>query len=174
MNIKEKWAAWKWLKANGLGGKRNACAVPKDRDIQKMLDSLDATQLLAFTHGRNLGPAPVQRPKTRRSLPNKTSGLKDDPGWTKDAQAAFFASRAWRELRYKVLASLGGKCCLCGRTAHHGVVLHVDHIRPASKYPDLRLDFDNLQVLCEDCNIGKSNKDASDWRSKPVLVKKKA
>lgn len=23
---------------------------------------------------------------------------------------------------------------------------------------------DNLQVLCEDCNIGKSNTDSIDWR----------
>ena len=33
--------------------------------------------------------------------------------------------------------------------------IHVDHIKPKSKHWDLRLDINNLQVLCEDCNFGK-------------------
>jgi 5-methylcytosine-specific restriction endonuclease McrA len=28
------------------------------------------------------------------------------------------------------------------------------------------LRLDNLQVLCEPCNLGKSNRDETDWRSK--------
>jgi 5-methylcytosine-specific restriction endonuclease McrA len=28
----------------------------------------------------------------------------------------------------------------------------------------LELTLSNLQVLCEDCNLGKSNTDATDWR----------
>jgi len=43
-------------------------------------------------------------------------------------------------------------------------VLHVDHIKPRSKYPELSLTFSNLQILCEDCNFGKSNIDQTDWR----------
>jgi 5-methylcytosine-specific restriction endonuclease McrA len=46
----------------------------------------------------------------------------------------------------------------------HGIVIHIDHILPRSKYPELSLVFDNLQVLCESCNLGKSNKDETDWR----------
>jgi X-X-X-Leu-X-X-Gly heptad repeat protein len=42
--------------------------------------------------------------------------------------------------------------------------LHVDHIKPRSLYPARALDPENLQVLCRDCNLGKSNKDATDWR----------
>lgn len=76
----------------------------------------------------------------------------------------FYSSREWRSLRYEVLKENGGRCCLCGRSAKDGVVLHVDHIIPLSKDWSKRLDKDNLQVLCEDCNIGKSNKDMIDWR----------
>lgn len=70
----------------------------------------------------------------------------------------------WRELRYKALKIGNGSCCLCGATAKDGIKLHVDHIKPKSLYPELEYDLSNLQVLCEDCNIGKSNKDDTDWR----------
>ena len=76
----------------------------------------------------------------------------------------FYISQEWRSLRYEVLKENGGRCCLCGRSAKDGVVLHVDHIIPLSKDWSKRLDKDNLQVLCEDCNLGKSNKDNLDWR----------
>ena len=53
----------------------------------------------------------------------------------------------------------------CGRSKKiHGIVIHVDHIKPRSIYPDLALTYDNLQLLCEDCNLGKGNKCEIDWR----------
>lgn len=76
----------------------------------------------------------------------------------------FYNSNEWRKIRYEVLREQGGKCQCCGRSAKDGVVLHVDHIIPLSKDWNKRLDKDNLQVLCEDCNIGKSNTDSIDWR----------
>lgn len=77
------------------------------------------------------------------------------------AQIDFFTSRSWRELRYRVLKTYGHKCMLCQTTKG---VMHVDHIKPRSKFPELELTFENLQVLCEACNIGKSNKDETDFR----------
>lgn len=73
----------------------------------------------------------------------------------------FYRTREWAELRYKTLVKYGKVCQCCGADK---VVLHVDHIKPRSKYPHLELDIDNLQVLCETCNVGKSNKDVTDWR----------
>lgn len=43
--------------------------------------------------------------------------------------------------------------------------IHVDHIFPRSKYRHLELDFSNLQVLCEGCNVEKSNTDFTDYRT---------
>lgn len=76
----------------------------------------------------------------------------------------FYQSDEWRAVRYSALARSRGCCELCGREPADGVRLHVDHIKPRSKYPDLALDPENLQVLCDDCNIGKSNTDDTDWR----------
>ena len=76
----------------------------------------------------------------------------------------FYRCRSWLELRYAVLAKRGSECECCGLTRAKGVVIHVDHIRPRSKFPQLELVESNLQVLCDLCNIGKSNKHQTDWR----------
>jgi 5-methylcytosine-specific restriction endonuclease McrA len=76
----------------------------------------------------------------------------------------FYASTKWRELRYIALKNSGGSCTLCGARASDGVTLHVDHIVPRSVDPRKEFDLDNLQIMCDDCNIGKSNRDSIDWR----------
>ena len=70
----------------------------------------------------------------------------------------FYQTREWRSLRFDVIRASDGKCKLCGRSRDDGIIIHVDHIKPRSKHPLLELLFENLQVLCEDCNLGKSNK----------------
>jgi 5-methylcytosine-specific restriction endonuclease McrA len=72
----------------------------------------------------------------------------------------FYASWEWKELRYKALQKYGAKCMLCGAAEQ----IVVDHIKPRSKFPSLQLEFDNMQVLCDACNKGKSNKDFTDFR----------
>lgn len=79
-----------------------------------------------------------------------------------EGQLDFYKTRAWRELRYRVLDKHGKKCQACGRNDPKEKY-HVDHIKPRSKYPELELDFNNLQILCEDCNRGKGNMSQTDW-----------
>jgi len=86
------------------------------------------------------------------------------PEYIKDD--GFYASRDWRELRYLALRNTDGRCQCCGGTAKDDLRIHVDHIQPRYKRPDLALSLDNLQVLCEDCNIGKGAWDQTDWRGK--------
>lgn len=73
----------------------------------------------------------------------------------------FFTSRKWIRLRYDALKFYGARCMACQTTIGP---MHVDHIRPRSKYPELELEFSNLQILCRDCNFGKTNRDETDWR----------
>lgn len=49
------------------------------------------------------------------------------------------------------------KCRICGRSpaVHPGTVLHVDHVHPWSKGGETVMA--NLQTLCDQCNIGKSD-----------------
>lgn len=71
----------------------------------------------------------------------------------------------WQRLRYRALQVAKGKCQCCGATAESsGHPLHVDHIKPKRKYPELAFEFSNLQVLCKACNFGKNEWDETDWR----------
>lgn len=80
----------------------------------------------------------------------------------------FYDSPAWHTLRYAALRRSNGCCELCGESKATGAIIQVDHIKPRSKFPQLELDQENLQVLCKPCNMGKSNRDSIDWR-KPEL-----
>lgn len=81
----------------------------------------------------------------------------------RDNPKTFYNSLEWKKIRYKVLVKYGGKCQCCGENGKNKKI-HVDHIKPKSKHWDLRLDINNLQVLCEDCNFGKLHIDQTDWR----------
>lgn len=83
---------------------------------------------------------------------------------TKDEKLEFYASWGWRTLRMKILKEFGRKCMCCGASPDHGVRIVVDHIKPLSLHWDKRLDPDNLQVLCDECNQGKGNWCKDDYR----------
>ena len=60
-------------------------------------------------------------------------------------------------LKFIVMRRDRFSCCHCGKSPARdlGVILHVDHIKPWSQNGKTTLD--NLQTLCESCNLGKSN-----------------
>lgn len=76
----------------------------------------------------------------------------------------FYDSPGWISLRYEALKASAGRCAACGSRPTENNPLHVDHIKPRSLHPELQLVLSNLQVLCKQCNLGKSNKDETDWR----------
>jgi len=59
-------------------------------------------------------------------------------------------------LRARVFMRDNFKCVWCNRSAQtHDVVMHIDHILPFSRGG--KTEFENLQTLCADCNLGKSD-----------------
>lgn len=81
----------------------------------------------------------------------------------------FYNTPEWRDLRFRVLRAYKYRCMACGAGPDTGP-LHVDHIKPRSIYPRLQLEFDNLQVLCRDCNLGKGNMSEDDLRPEPDFL----
>lgn len=103
--------------------------------------------------------------KVRKQKPKK--GKRKAP-WKPSPKPAdqFFKSLKWKQLRYLALVNTGGRCQCCGASSSDGIMIHVDHIKPRCTHPELELSLDNLQVLCEDCNVGKGSWDSTDWRVK--------
>jgi hypothetical protein len=60
-------------------------------------------------------------------------------------------------LRFRVLLRDNFRCCQCGRSpaTENGVSLEVDHILAWEQGGPTT--YENLQTLCRDCNLGKSN-----------------
>ena len=58
-------------------------------------------------------------------------------------------------LRFKVFMRDKFRCLACGRSpaTHLNIVLHADHI--VSVFDGGRTTLENLQALCQDCNLGK-------------------
>jgi hypothetical protein len=61
-----------------------------------------------------------------------------------------------KRLRWRVFVRDNFTCQACGRSPEkNGVALHADHKVAYSNGGETI--FENLQALCEDCNLGKSN-----------------
>jgi len=84
---------------------------------------------------------------------------------SKSARDDFYSSPQWRNShgRYEALKRSGGKCECCGASGKD-VRLCVDHIKPVRRYWALRFSPENMQVLCDGCNLGKGSWDETDWR----------
>lgn len=94
----------------------------------------------------------------------KAAGTYDHKAFLRSPE--FLRSRDWLEVRYAALLRCGKMCMVCGARGMPSNPLHVDHIKPRVKFPELALDINNLQVLCNQCNFGKGWKDQTDHRNR--------
>ena len=76
-----------------------------------------------------------------------------------DNKESFYNSEEWKALREEVFQKYPAICMRCGNKNN----LAVDHVKPKARYPDLKLDINNLQVLCRDCNYFKGVKEGPEW-----------
>lgn len=100
-------------------------------------------------------PPTLKRPPLPQTPPKTTI--------TEDAIKNFYVSWEWKRLSYDIKLERGRKCECCGAKAPD-VRIITDHIKPLRKYWSLRLVRSNLQVLCDDCNMGKGSRDETDFR----------
>lgn len=75
---------------------------------------------------------------------------------TRQYQIKLERSKMSDALRYDIMKRDNYRCRICGSTSSDGIKLHVDHIKPVSKGGKTLAE--NLQTLCDRCNMGKSNK----------------
>jgi hypothetical protein len=58
----------------------------------------------------------------------------------------------YRDWRFAVIKRDKYTCQECGAKRGNGNVLHVDHIKPFSLFPELRYEVNNGRVLCMECH----------------------
>lgn len=140
------------LKIASEGARRVGVAVPRPLTLMKLSDAIAAfngdSRPDNDREARSYLDGFLGEPQKTKAPPRKTED--SYPGWTK--------------IRYQTLVLHGGRCQCCGSSAKNGAALCVDHIKPVSRYPEFALDINNLQVLCEQCNAGKSAWNETDWR----------
>ncbi len=146
------------------GNKKKICPVCRARYSSGASRSLNCAGYcsLSCAQGRSHKP---KRSEKRKRDDRQQRQIKRQIRIKPQSPIDFYDSREWKELRFKVLRKYGFKCMACG-AAPPKIVLHIDHIKPRSKYPQLELVLDNLQVLCAHCNIGKCNYSEEDLRPK--------
>jgi 5-methylcytosine-specific restriction enzyme A len=80
----------------------------------------------------------------------------------------FYNSKAWKDTRSFVYERERGCCQRCGRFVH-GRRAHVHHIIEIKKDPTLKLDENNLMLLCPKCHVIEENIDKE--KVQPVFPK---
>lgn len=164
-----------------VGASPNANVQPSKAELNAELDKNLREKRLAKKALEKLRvPPPPQQHKSKkqrkweeraaRRRAASRENKKPDAQSHLDERAAFYASWEWRTLRMEILKQYGHRCQSCGATTKDKTVsgapvrIVVDHIKPLSKFWDLRLDRNNLQVLCDECNQGKGAWDQTDYR----------
>jgi hypothetical protein len=135
---------------------RKQRAAKAKKTLEKLALSSEVIQALV-----NKKAAQMAWAMQKKAKPAPKPKFEPAPKYQQCMGKEFYRTNEWRSVRYKVLVKYGKKCQCCSET---GGYIHVDHILPRSLHPHLELDENNLQVLCEACNMGKSNKDTTDWR----------
>ena len=73
----------------------------------------------------------------------------------------FYNTGEWKALRKEYMEknkAKNFKCNYCDENVSLKKSLNIDHIKPLKTHWHLRLDINNLQILCRDCNKFKASK----------------
>ena len=85
----------------------------------------------------------------------------------KEYAKQFYLSQAWRSTRNAYAVSVNGLCERCGQAGD--IVHHKVYISPQNiNNPDITLNWDNLELLCQDCH----NKEHSSAQRKRYTIDK--
>lgn len=93
--------------------------------------------------------------KQKRSERSKKQVGSKNPNWKSGATSEadkFYNSKEWKELRKQAFERDHYTCVDCTRV---GRELEANHIKPRSKFPELKLVLSNIETLCKKCHDKK-------------------
>ncbi|MGM0860681.1 MAG: HNH endonuclease [Bacillota bacterium] len=62
-----------------------------------------------------------------------------------------------KDIKAKLLEETRGKCAYCESKINHAAYLHIEHILPKTKFPELTYKWGNLTISCPKCNLNKGD-----------------
>ena len=125
------------------------------RHGRSKVQALESSKIENLVLVRNAKKKQTEQIKTKTKIDHKKKKKSK-----KQKVYSFYDSNEWLDARYFTLKKYGRNCACCGETEGQ---MHVDHIIPRSIKRELELEASNLQVLCRACNLGKSNKDSTNF-----------
>ena len=158
-------------KLRGLSPKRRKCVAAINKAHGRKVVNCNSGHIVIAEQLVNLGYAAfsgsINKNRAAKIIVGFCEGgFAETIKTPKSKSKKFLQSWEWRTLRYEVLLEFGRRCMCCGATPDDGItVIHVDHIKPRHKYPELSLVQSNLQILCGVCNQGKGAWDETDFRN---------
>ena len=63
-----------------------------------------------------------------------------------------YSSNEWKKLIVAVYARDNATCRLCGSRKDNKIKMHIHHIFSFTHFPELRMDCENLVLLCKKCH----------------------
>lgn len=117
--------------------------------------------------------------QTRESFAKRSSGPEyypQEPTKTIDDALEFYESQEWKNCRKQFLSCKKFICdaCQTDLSGHNFQNLNIDHIKPLRFFWDLRIDPNNLRIVCKDCNRFKGNSYEDDeWIIRDGMIRKK-
>lgn len=115
---------------------------------------------LAFPVALILLTALVDSPGRRRriAIEERVASAQAERLQAQHEQRRFYSSAEWRRLRSEVIEAEEPACRSCGAYILDTTDVTVDHTQPRSRFPELALVRENLQILCRSCNSAKGNR----------------
>ena len=159
MPLTRSYKPWPYKKASK--SKKKGPPKGKEKMLMELLEKSPKLQEMILKRANILAESLADKKIAQQQI-RRQKAEAYRPGMGKE----FYWTPEWRKLRYGVIErnreANGELTCECCRATEGR--MDVDHIMPRSKFPRLELDPSNLQVLCEACNMGKSNQFNTDWR----------
>lgn len=86
---------------------------------------------------------------------------------------AFYKTAEWKTLRAELKKSAGPICVMCSRDfKKYGLTKNADHIKPLMYAWGLRLDPENIQIICSECNKAKGSYNLESLESMKAIQSK--
>jgi hypothetical protein len=93
---------------------------------------------------------------------------------SKRQASAFYRTTEWKTLSAQLRKDSGPKCLMCDRDfKKYGLSKNADHIKPLMYAWDARLDPENIQIICGECNKAKRNYNLQSIESMKAIYHKK-